>query len=176
VLVDSLEVSTAQEVEDRWVEHQFWTLQALLLDRDVVSTWQLVLAGVSVRLRLVSGILQLRVVVHRYLSVLLLDLDADVLTLTVVLLLHFVGGVWMPVDMRWVILVEQFLKERGKVSTTDWNLSDSVWDGVSLINWYCVSYTLSSVKNCTGGTASGEQREHTLVAKVKLWNVEFFEH
>ena len=173
MLMDSFHIASAQEVEDGWVEHKLWALEALLLDGDVVSTWQLVFACVCVGH--VLSVLQLSIVVEGNLTMLLLDHDALVLTLTMVLLLVLVGGIWVPVDLGWVALVKQFLEERGQISTTDWDLCDGVWDCVTFIDGHGVGDTLSSVEDSTCGSSCGEEGQNCLVSHVQLWHFELFE-
>jgi len=163
VLVDTILAALHLLAPVRGLEEDLGALQALTVHRDCLRAGQSVLLGRS-DVRITSR-LKLGVEVMSDLTVLLLDLDGDLVGFLAFLII----GEGQKIG---VLLVQQHHEVVGQISSANGDLRDEVRQGISLVNGNGVSNTLTRVKDGTSGASRGKQGKDSLVSEVQSLNFE----
>merc|ERR1711983_579807 len=64
----------------------------------------------------------------------------------------------------------------GKLTSSQVQTEDGVWESITFIDWDGVGYTISRVHDDTGGTSRSIEGEDSLDGNIHSWHVEGFEH
>jgi len=130
--VDTLELVACQT----WVEQNFWALKPLVSNQDLSAIWKLIVLLALVRvLSLLKGL----VVISNHVSLGLLDVSND-------FEIRRCGELESS-------LLEQFTQVVSQVLTSQEDLLDGMWNGVTFEDWHSMGNTISRVEYNTSATS-----------------------
>lgn len=151
--------SSGFHTQEGWLEESLWATESFVSDGDDLTVGKFV--GLLEGGGRGSGL-------H-----LLLEVEGDVgeLLLDVTNNFSFGGGgegvSTFSEDLHEVV---------SKISSGKIETEDSVWEGITFVDWDSVGNTITGVKNDTGGTSGGVEGEDSLDGDVHGWGVEGLEH
>jgi hypothetical protein len=158
-VVGGLMDTSGLHTDKGWLEEGLWASESLVTDGDDLTVWELVAllegggagSGGHLLLEVESDVAEL-----------LLDVSDD---------LSLGGG-----DEAVTSLGEDLHEVVGEISTGKIESHDGVWESVTLVHWDVVANSITGVKDDTGGSAGGVEREDGLDGDVHGWEVEGLKH
>jgi len=142
-----------------WLEEGLWASESFVTDGDDLTVWEFVgffqgggrSGGGHFLFKVQSDVAQF-----------FFDVSDD---------FSFGGG-----DERVTSFSKDFHEVVSQVSTGEIESHDSVWEGITFVDWDVVGDSITRVQNDTGGSTGGVEGEDGLDGDVHGWEVEGLEH